>query len=118
MPLAPGDVDRVNSPTLIGATAIAGHPPAQPTDCLNRWQVHHRRDEALGVTAPCPTTGNGTATILANRPVVAAHEKAPTGEENILKRGSAVRAELQHAAVVAEMWVRVRRFKVEVLPKG
>jgi hypothetical protein len=35
-----------------------------------------------------------------------------------LKRVSIVSAELQHAAVETEVGVRVRGFKIEVLPKG
>ena len=55
--------------------------------------------------------------ILADRAIVAAHEKAPAGEKNILKRGSAVGAELQHAAVEAKIGILARCLKIEVVPE-
>ena len=46
-PVAPGNFDRINAPTLIGATAVAGHPPTKCTRLKKKWQVRHGRDEAL-----------------------------------------------------------------------
>jgi hypothetical protein len=40
------------------------------------------------------TTSNGTAAISANDPVIAAHKEAAAGGNDVLKRISAVSAEL------------------------
>jgi hypothetical protein len=116
--LAPGNVDRVNAPTLIGATGVAGHPPTKPTDCLNRWYIHHGRDEALRVAAPSLTTSNRAAAISTDGAVIAADHEASASSKNILKSISTVTAELQHTAIVAEVRILARRFKVEVVPEG
>src|SRR6266487_432478 len=75
-PLAPGHVKAVDAPTFIGTTRVAGHPPAKPPLLLNRWHAHHRRDEAVGVTAPSLTTGNGAAAVGGNCAVIMARPKA------------------------------------------
>ena len=79
-------IDIVNAPTLIGALVIASHPPPQPTERLNRWYVHHRRDKTFRVAAPSPTTCNRTATISADGAVIAPDEKAAASRKDILKR--------------------------------
>ena len=71
------------------------------------WQIHHGRDETLRVAAPSLTTCNRTAPIGADHAVISSHGEAPAGCKNILKRISAVSAELQHAAVEAEVRIRV-----------
>jgi hypothetical protein len=116
--LAPGLIDIVNAPTLIGAHGIASHPPAQPTERLNRWYVHHRRDKTFGVAAPSSTTCDRTTTISADGAVIAPHEKASAGGKNILKRISTISAELQHATVEPESRIRIGCFKIEVVPES
>jgi len=96
VPLAPGLIDIVNAPTLIGARGIASHPPAEPTERLNRWYVHYRRDKTFGVAAPSSTTC----------------------DKNVLKRISTISAELQHAAVKPESRIRIGCFKIEVVPES
>ena len=119
MPLAPGLIDIVNAPTLIGARGIASHPPPQPTERLNRWYVHHRRDKTFRVAAPSSTTCNRTTTISADGAVIAAYEKASAGGKNVLKRISTVSAELQHATVEArESGFCIGCFKIEVVPES
>ena len=105
MPLAPGLIDIVNAPTLIGARGIASHPPAEPTERLNRWYVHYRRDKTFGVAAPSRTTTNRTASVGADCAVVTAHQEATASGKNVLKRISTISAELQHAAVETEIGV-------------
>ena len=75
-PLAPGHIKAVDPPTFIGTTRVAGHPPAKPPLLLNRGHAHHRRDEAVGVTAPSLTTGNGAAAVGGNCAVITARPKA------------------------------------------
>jgi hypothetical protein len=116
--MTPGNVDRVNAPTLIGATAVAGHPPTKCTRHKKKWQVRHGRDEALGVAAPSLTTSNRTTAISADCAVIASHYEAPASCKNILKRISTVSADLQDASVEAEVRVFGRRFKVEILPEN
>jgi hypothetical protein len=113
--LAPGLIDIVNAPTLIGARGIASHPPAQPTERLNRWYVHHRRDKTFGVAAPSSTTRDRTTTISADGAVITTHEKASAGGKNILKGSSAISAELQHATVKTDIRIRIRGFEVEIV---
>jgi hypothetical protein len=115
--LAEGKIDRINAPTLIGAACIAGHSPAKPTVWKEKRQTHHACDEPLRVAAPGLTTSNRTAAISADRTVIAAHEKAPADGKNVLKSISAVGAEFQHATVETEVWIRIRCFKVEVVPE-
>ena len=117
MPLAPGLIDVVNAPTLIGTPAIASHPPPQPTECLNRWYVHHRRDKTFRGAAPSPTTSNRTTTISTDGAVIAPDEKGATSRKDILKRSSAVSAELQHAAVETQVRICIGR-KIEVVPES
>jgi hypothetical protein len=115
--VAKSNVDRVNAPTLIRATGIGGHPPAQPASRrLNCWQAHRGRDKALRIAAPCLKPSNRAAPIGCDRPIVSAHEEG--ARRNVLKRVSIVSAELQHAAVEAQIGIRLRCFKIEVLPKG
>ena len=116
---APSYIDRVNAPTLTGATGVAGHPPAQPAvACENEGQVDHGRDKALRVATPSLTASNRTTPIGADRAVISAHNKAAAGCKNILKRIPAVSADLQHAAVEAEVRILARRFKIEVVPES
>jgi hypothetical protein len=61
---------------------------------LKEWEIHHACDEALRVAAPGLTTSNGTAAISANDPVIAAHKEPAAGGNDVLKRISAVSAEL------------------------
>jgi hypothetical protein len=115
--VAKSNVDRVNAPTLIRASGIGGHPPAKPASGrLNCWQAHRGRDEAFRVAAPCLKPSNRAASIGCDRPIVSAHEEG--ARRNVLKRVSIVSAELQHAAVEAKIGIRLRCFKIEVLPKG
>jgi hypothetical protein len=116
--LAPGLIDVVNAPTLIGAGGIGSHPPPQPTECLNRWYVHHRRHKTFGVAAPSSTTCDRTTTISADGAVIAAYEKASARDNNVLKRISTIGAELQHASVEPESRIRIGCFKIEVVPES
>jgi hypothetical protein len=116
--LAPGLIDIVNAPTVIGTRDIASHPPAQPTECLNRWYVHHGRDKTFRVAAPSPTTCNRTTTIRTDGAVIPSDEKTAASRKNILKGSSAVSAQLQHAAVESESRIRIRCFKIEVVPES
>jgi hypothetical protein len=118
VPLAPGLIDIVNAPTLIGARGIASHPPAEPTERLNRWYVHYRRDKTFGVAAPSSTTCDRTTTISADSAVITPHEKASACDKNVLKRISTISAELQHAAVKPESRIRIGCFKIEVVPES
>jgi hypothetical protein len=118
MPLAPSNVDSVNTPTLIGFTRIAGHPPAKPAGSLNRWKIHHGGDKTFRVTAPSVTTRNRAPTIGADGAVIAAHKEAAASGKNILKRISPVTAELEHAAVIPEVGILARCLKIEVLPES
>jgi hypothetical protein len=118
VPLAPSNVDGVNTPTLVGLTCIAGHPPAKPARSLNRWYIHHGRNKTFRVAAPSLTTCNRVSTIGADGAVIAAHEEAPASDKNILKRIAPVTAELQHTAVIAEVGILARCLKIEVLSKG
>lgn len=118
MPLAPGLIDIINAPTLIGARVIASHPPPQPTERLNRWYVHHRCDKTFGVAAPSPTTGNRTTTISTDGAVIAPYEKAAASCKNILKGSSAVSAELQNAAVETQVRICIGCFKIEIVPES
>ena len=113
--MAVGKIDRVNAPTLIRATSVAGHPPAKPNVCAAGGQIHHARDEASRVAAPGLTTSNRTAAICADSAIIAAHEKAAGG--NLLKSISPVGAEFQHATVETEIRIRIRCFKIEVVPE-
>jgi hypothetical protein len=70
-------------------------------------QIDHGSDETLRVAAPSLTTCNRTTPVGADRAIITSHSKAPAGGKNILKRISAVSAELQHAAVEAEVGIRV-----------
>jgi hypothetical protein len=116
--VTPGDVNRVNAPALIGASGIAGHPPAKPTERLNRREVHHGRNEALRIAAPSRTTGNRTTPIRANCAVVTAHHEATANGKNVLECVSAISAELQHPAVETEVRIWIGGFKIEVLSEG
>src|SRR4029077_14551655 len=91
---ATNNIDRINAPTLIGATGVAGHPPAQRGDGgKNKWQVDHGRDEALRVAAPCLMTGNRTTSIGADSSVIAAHDEATAGGKDVLKCISTISAD-------------------------
>jgi hypothetical protein len=116
--VAPGDVNRIDAPALVGDHGVAGHPPTESTFCLNRREVHYGRDEALGIAAPGRTTGNRTATISADCAVITAHQETTASGNNVLKGASTISAELQHPAIKTEVSVRLRGFKIEVLPKG
>lgn len=52
-------------------------------------------------------TSNGAAAISANRAVIAAHKEPAAGSKNVLKRISAVSAELQHATVETDIRINV-----------
>jgi hypothetical protein len=72
----------------------------------------------MRVATPSTPTSNGATTIKADRAIVASHDEASTSVENILKGISTISGKLQHAAVVAEVRILARRFKVEVVPKS
>ena len=74
---APTDTNCVNSPTFAGASAIAGHSPAEPATCLHERQIDDSRDEAPRIAAPRLTTREGTAPISGDCTVIAAHHEAP-----------------------------------------
>jgi len=116
--LAPGLIDIINAPTLIGAPVIASHPPPQPTERLNRWYVHHRRDKTFRVAAPSPTTCNRTTTISTDGAVIAPDEKAAASCKNILKGSSTVSAQLEHAAVETQVRICIGCFKIEIVPES
>jgi hypothetical protein len=118
VPLAPGLIDIVNAPTLIGARVIASHPPPQSTERLNRWYVHHRRDKTFRVAAPSPTTCNRTTTISTDGAVIAPDEKAAASRKNILKGSSAVSTELQHAPVETQARICIGCFEIEIVPES
>jgi hypothetical protein len=118
LPPAPSNVDGVNTPTLVGLTVIAGHPPAKPAKSLNRWYIHHGRNKTFRVAAPSLTTCNRAPTIGADGAGIAAHEEAPASGKNILKRIAPVTAELQHAAVIPEVGILARCLNIKVLSKG
>jgi hypothetical protein len=118
MALAPGYIDVVNTPSVIGARCITGHSPAQPAGHLNGRQVNDSCYKTFRVAAPSLTTGNRTTAISANGAVIAAHKKATASGENILKRVSAVSTEFQYATVKAEVGIGVRRFEVQVVPES
>jgi hypothetical protein len=100
------NIDRVNAPTLVGLAGVAGHSPAQPHLWENKnWQVDHGRDEALRVAAPRLTASNRATAIGADCAVISAHREAPAGSKNVLECISAVSADLQHAAVKAEVGI-------------
>ncbi len=114
---ARSNINRVNAPAFAGAACVAGHPPAQPTLGGKEGNVDHRRDESTRVAAPSLTTGNRTTPISANGAVVAPHHEAATSGKDVLKRISAVNADLQHSAIEAQVRILARRFKIEVLSK-
>jgi hypothetical protein len=116
--VAPGNVDRINAPTLIGATAVAAHPPTKCTRHKKKWQVYLGRDEALRIAAPGLTTSHRTTAISADGAVIASDHEEPASCKNILKRISTVSADFQDASVEAEVRVFARRFKVEILPEN
>jgi len=111
-------INIVNAPTFIGTRVIASHPPAQPTERLNCWYVHHRRDKTFRVAAPSPTTCNRTTTIRTDGAIIAPDEKAAACHKDILKGSSAVSAELQHAAVETQVRICIGCFKIEIVPES
>jgi hypothetical protein len=118
MALAPGYIDVVNTPSVIGARCITGHSPAQPAGHLNGRQVNDSCYKTFRVAAPSLTTGNRTTAISANGAVIAAHKKATASGENILKRVSAVSTQFQYPAVKAKVGIGVRRLEVQVVPES
>jgi len=60
-------------------------------------------------------TSDGTTPIGANCAIVSAPHKSAGG--NFLKRVSTVSAELEHAAIEADIGINIGRFEVEVVPK-
>lgn len=114
--LAPGNVDRINAPAFAGAAVIAGHSPAQSMCGMPR-QVDDRCDKALRIAAPCLTTGNRTGPISSDSTIVAAHNKAAAGGENVLKCISTVSAELKHTTVEPDSGIDLRGFKIEIVLK-
>jgi len=114
--LAPSDTDGIDAPAFAGTAVIAHHAPTQPGGCGNQWQVDHGRDEALRVAAPCLTTSNGTAAVLGNSAVVAAYNEAAAGRKNVSKRVSTVCADLQYAAVEADIGIG-GGFKIKIVPE-
>ena len=112
--MAIGNIDRVDAPTIIRATVVTGHPPAN-SSVSTEGQVHDARDKPLRVAAPCPKPRNWTPSISADRAVISAHEEGVG--RNVLKRASTVSTDLQHAAIESEVGIRVRRFKIEVVPE-
>lgn len=114
--LAPSNNDTIEAPAFPGTAVIARHAPTQRGAYRNRRQVHHGRDEALRIAAPCLSTCNRTATVLGNRAVVAARDEATAGCKNVLERVSTVRADLQHGPVEADIGIG-GGFKVEIVPK-
>ena len=110
------NIGIVNAPAFVGATGVACHSPAQLAQIKRVRQGHRCRNEALGVAAPSLTTGNGTASVRADRPVIAAiYEAANRGD--ILIRISVVSADLEHAAVKTKVWVLARSLEVKVMPE-
>jgi hypothetical protein len=111
---APSDIDGIDAPAFAGTAVIARHAPTQSGGCGNQWQVDHGRDEALRIPAPCLTTSNRTAPVAGNRAVVAAHNEATAGRKNVSKRVSTVRADLQYAAVEADIGIG-GGFKIKIV---
>jgi hypothetical protein len=110
------NIGIVNAPAFVGATGVACHSPAQLAQIKRKWQLHRCRNEALRVAAPSLTTGNGTAAVRADRPVIAAiYEAANRGD--ILKCISVVSADLEHAAVKTEVGILTGRLEVKVMPE-
>jgi hypothetical protein len=64
------------------------------------------------------TTSNGTTAISGDHAVVAAYDEAAARIKDILECISAIKADLQHAAIEAQIGIHVRCFKVEVLLEG
>jgi len=117
LPLAPSDVESVHTPTLAAATRIAGHAPAKPPLLLNLWYVHHGRDEAFGVTAPSPATCNRAAAVSGNGAVIPAQYEAAANGKNVLKCIATISAQLQYAAIEADVRVYIGCFEIEVMPE-
>jgi hypothetical protein len=115
---APGDINRVNAPAFSGATVITGHSPAESAACGNEWEVDHARNEAFRIAAPGLAIANRTAPISADCTIITTHDEAAAGGQNVLKRVSTVKANLQHATVETQVGIHARCFKVEVVPKG
>ena len=59
-----------------------------------------------------------TAPIGADRPIGAAHDEGATGDKNVLKGISTIKADLKDTTVEAQIGIHVRCFKVEVVSKG
>jgi hypothetical protein len=114
---APANVNGVNAPAFPRPTVVAGHPPAKDAIDENLWDVYYCGDKTTGVAAPSLPTSNRTAPIAGNRAVIAALKKDTADLKDVLERISAVKAELQHAAVKADVGVHLRCFKVEIVPE-
>jgi hypothetical protein len=97
---AASDNDRVDTPSFTRPACIARHPPPQLG-----WnvQVDHGRNEALRVATPRPKPSNRAPPIGADCAIIAAHQER--FGRNVLKRLSAVCAELQDATVKAKVGI-------------
>src|SRR3989442_3151226 len=104
--MAPNNVACVNTPAFARASVIARHPPTQHRIRKLWRQVHYRRDKAFRVPAPGRTTRDRTASVGRNRTVVTTPLKAAP-HSDVLKRISAVNAELQNAPVEAELAIHL-----------
>jgi hypothetical protein len=111
------NINSVNAPTFTGATVIAGHAPAQPGGSETERQVDHRSGKTLRIAAPGLTTCNRTAPITANCAVITTHDEAAANSKNVLKCIPTISTHLQHASIEPDIWVHVRRFEIEILPK-
>jgi hypothetical protein len=65
------------------------------------WNIHHRRNESVRAAAPSLTPRNWAATIAGNGAVIPTHDKAAASGKDILKRVSAISADLQQSPVEA-----------------
>jgi hypothetical protein len=98
----------INAPAFAERATVAYHPPAKNhlrPPRLHR-QTHRRGDKATRVTSPRLTAGQWIVGTDANHAIVAAAYKGAACK-NILKRRSAINADLQHSAVKAGLQVEV-----------
>jgi hypothetical protein len=76
-------------------------------------ELHHTCNEAFRIAAPTLQTSNRTAPVGADRAVIPTHDEAL--RRDVLKRISAIGANLQHATVEAEVGIHIRRLKIKIV---